>query len=363
MNTLSLPQLRDIIKATRAGSAKTASNASVDSMTDANGETTTNTTAKGEEPGLAAQKPANSTTSTTGIQSSVPVSNEVGNGAPSALNGDTTANTISETDSLKSKVAKVLQAVSGKPSTPAPAVTPVATPTPTETTTKVSNTDIEKIASVLATSAGRKFVQSQLQAELGAEAAEEMIKRACEHVVQMDTAANAEAAQAKVAAEVAAAYEALPVHERIIAVKTAAVMEKLAATATPEQLAYIQGGHAAAVQYLQSCKPVAKTAEAMPPEGGAMPPEAMPAPIDEASGAMPEEAPPAEGSSPQLEEIVAALEQLVQSGQATPEQAQQILQAIMGDSPEGAAVEAAPAEAEEMAKTASAFVDEILKPA
>lgn len=360
MNTLSLPQLRDIIKSVRTGSAKTASNASVDSMPDANGETTTSASAKGEEPGLASQKPANSTTSTTGIPSSVPVSNEVGNGAPSALNGDTTANAISETDSLKNKVAKVLQAVSGKPTTPA--VTSVATPAAPETT-KVSNTDIEKIASVLATSVGRKFVQAQLQAELGAEAAEAMIKRACEHVVQMDTAANAEAEQAKVAAEVAAAYEALPVHERIIAVKTAAVMEKLAATATPEQLAYIQGGHAAAVQYLQSCKPVAKTAEAMPPEGGAMPPEAAPAPIDEASGAMPEEAPPAEGSSPQLEEIVAALEQLVQSGQATPEQAQQIMQAIMGDSPEGAAVEAAPAEAEEMAKTASAFVVEILKPA
>jgi hypothetical protein len=187
-----------------------------------------------------------------------------------------------------------------------------------------------KLAShLLATEAGRNVTRQILSDAMSAEAVDNLIKQAA-HMEQAVAAQNAFEARIK------QAVAQMNDDERKEFFKSAefhkAEIEKLETAA--EKRAYEQG---------------AMDAAAMEAAGGAMPPI------------------PAEGEAPSIDEIVMILDQLVQSGQIAPEEAQAILDILLQEvgGAEGGAVpaEAMPAEAKAAnaeEETTNSLVDDVL---
>ncbi len=376
MKTFDAKTIRNIVAQTRqAVATKTAANITAPGkeaagMADSNGEVKDGTTAKPDAPeGIAAQTPSNPAEAAPVLKVDGTLENQVGKSEPAATNGDSTTNAESLTETLRKKVAAIVNpanktaASAEKPSTPEKPVTTSAAEAPkvAADSTVVTENDLQKIASVLATETGRRGIQNLLMEQLGAEAAGEYVKAACAYLDQHDAALQEQLAQKEAYNKFASAIAALPPVEQKKAIAMTEVFEKLAAEKDTD-ITQVQAGFNDAVRYIESCEQTAKTANDAAAEGAA------PIPPEEAQGAMPvpEEA-PATGSEDQLAELASALEELVASGQLTPEQAQEIAQMVMqelgnaGGAPaEGGAVPPEAVAAEATQKAAS-IVDEILK--
>lgn len=370
MSKLTTESIRDIMRAAR--STKTAS-AGVSlsnpetSMADTNGEVKANSSVQSQVKGLqdATNPPSGGTLVAT---TATEVSNQVGHAGPDGGIDDSTNKAISDTNSLKAKIANILSP--NKVAAAAAAVTPVATQTPVAqqaqdnqpySNVKVSYEDIEKIATVLSTERGRKFVERELLEQVGAAHAENAIKTACEFVMQHDQNLIESAQQFKIATETEAAFAQLTPLEQHRTIKTAAAFDQLVNAAGNDQIkiAALQGGYADALAYIESC-PTLKVAA----DGEELPPGAE-APVDEMGGEMPPEEAPAEGSEGQLEEVLMALQHLVESGQLSEEEAMQIVQTISADVqglPEGGVVPEQAA-VDETATKAASIVDALFAPA
>ena len=366
MSKLTTESIRDIMRAAR--STKTAS-AGVSlsnpetSMADTNGEVKANSSVQSQVKGLqdATNPPSGGTLVAT---TATEVSNQVGHAGPDGGIDDSTNKAISETNSLKAKIASILTpnkvAAAAAVVAQAPAVVQDQDNQP-YANVKVSYEDIEKIATVLSTERGRKFVERELLEQVGAAHAENAIKTACEFVMQHDQNLIESAQQFKIATETEAAFAQLTPLEQHRTIKTAAAFDQLVNAAGNDQIkiAALQGGYADALAYIESC-PTLKVAA----DGEELPPGAE-APVDEMGGEMPPEEAPAEGSEGQLEEVLMALQHLVESGQLSEEEAMQIVQTISADVqglPEGGVVPEQAA-VDETATKAASIVDALFAPA
>jgi len=182
-----------------------------------------------------------------------------------------------------------------------------------------------KLASmILESEDGVKFATRILKEAKGAEVANQLITAALQ---AQDTFNKAAAAEAQGAELAEAMFKSASVEDQALIIKYAQVHSASAAeidsdpTLTPEQkqtakLAYAQGAMDGAAM---------QDAGALPPEaGGELPPEA---------GGLPG----GESETPSIEDIVAVIEQLVQSGQLPMEVAQQLVQELIGAEGGGAA--------------------------
>jgi len=184
-----------------------------------------------------------------------------------------------------------------------------------------------KIASsLLATEEGMAYAQRLIEAEHGAAEADSIIKAAAFMEQQYNELQSAEDEGAKVAAQL---WDAASPEEQAATIKMANAhfMARESLGSELEKQAYDDGAATAATMQdagaLQA--PPAGAAPAGPDAGAA-----APGADAGAAGAAPGGDPSQGGGEVSDEDIVAVLEQLVQSGEVKPEEAQAIMQALMG---------------------------------
>jgi hypothetical protein len=195
-----------------------------------------------------------------------------------------------------------------------------------------------KLASIiLETQEGRDFAEAQIARHHGAQAANDIVKAACLMEDKARELAEAEESGAIAAEEM---WKSASAEERENIVKLASVRASgLAFYQTEHEKAAYDAGAAGAAQMIDDGS---LGAGGDPGAAGGMPPGGDPAagmpPGGDPSGGDPTGA----GGGGMEEAIMAALDQMVQSGEITPEMAGQILQALQSGGAEGGAPGGAP---------------------
>ena len=225
----------------------------------------------------------------------------------------------------------------------------------------LSQASYAKLASaILESEDGVKFATRILKEAKGAEVANQLINAALQAQDNFQKAAAAEAQGAELAD---AMFKSASAEDQALIIKYAQVHSASAAEIDADTSLTAEQKQTAKLAYAQGAMDAAAMQDAPPasaPEGAA-PVEGAEAPVGDLPGG--------ESAEPSPEDIMAVIEQLVQSGQLPPEVAQQLMQELSGGAPaEGAApvegveeaVEADPAAKAAGANTKSASAEQKL---
>ena len=211
----------------------------------------------------------------------------------------------------------------------------------------ISQASYAKLASVILESEeGVKFATRILKESKGAEVANQLINAALQAQENFQKAAAAEAQGAELAD---AMFKSASAEDQALIIKYAQVHSASAAEIDADASLTAEQKQTAKLAYAQGAMDAAAMQDAPPPAGV----EGAEAPVGDLPGG--------ESAEPSPEDIMAVIEQLVQSGQLPPEVAQQQMQELGGgEAGEGAAHEGAEspaaeaAEGDEAAKAAGA---------